>query len=236
MSLSGLSASRAARNNTHADVGSKDAMALSAELGALRRRMNCALAPGAFARLEAEAAIVRASQNLKAARQAGDMAPDFTLDDTSGDQTSLSRLIACGPVVVTFYRGDWCQFCRLFLEALSAVHDQVIALGGRLVALSPQPLACRDATLLFPFPVLVDTGAQVARGYGLDFAPNPVLRPIYAALGQHADCQTILPVPATYIVDRSGCIVLSYVDSDFASRLEPSEIVTALQRLQPNIL
>jgi peroxiredoxin len=204
-------------------------MPLSVELGELRRCTGRSVQLAALAKLQEEAAIVRASENLKAARRAGDIAPDFSLSDSGGTHTSLGKLIAAGPVVISFYRGDWCQFCRLFLSALSAIHDKVIASGAQIVALSPQPLAYRDARLLCPFPLLFDEGAQVARDYGLDFSPDPELRNAYAALGQPADCLTVLPVPATYIVDTSGHIVLSYVDSDFTTRIEPDQIVTALQ-------
>lgn len=41
------------------------------------------------------------------AKKPGESAPDFTLPNPSGEQVSLSRLLAQGPVVVTFYRGTW---------------------------------------------------------------------------------------------------------------------------------
>ena len=34
-------------------------------------------------------------------------APDFTLDDSRGHPTALSRLCSDGPVVLIFFRGDW---------------------------------------------------------------------------------------------------------------------------------
>ena len=37
----------------------------------------------------------------------GDMAPDFTLKNTSGSEVSLSSLLDGGPVVLSFYRGRW---------------------------------------------------------------------------------------------------------------------------------
>ena len=40
-------------------------------------------------------------------KKVGDLAPDFTLPNTDGEPVSLSRLLARGPVVATFYRGVW---------------------------------------------------------------------------------------------------------------------------------
>jgi hypothetical protein len=37
----------------------------------------------------------------------GDPAPDFALVDTRGRTTSLASLREKGPVVLTFFRGDW---------------------------------------------------------------------------------------------------------------------------------
>ena len=37
----------------------------------------------------------------------GDRAPDFSLPNTNGEMVKLSDLLARGPVVVTFYRGEW---------------------------------------------------------------------------------------------------------------------------------
>ena len=42
----------------------------------------------------------------------------------------------------------------------------------------------------------------------------------------------MLPIPATYVVDRTGLIVLSYLDADHTTRLEPTEIIAALTHLR----
>jgi hypothetical protein len=37
----------------------------------------------------------------------GHCAPDFTLENTSGEKVGLAGLLLKGPVVLTFYRGKW---------------------------------------------------------------------------------------------------------------------------------
>jgi len=44
-----------------------------------------------------------------------------------------------------------------------------------------------------------------------------------------------LPVPGTFIVDRSGAIQLAYADADFSHRLEPSAILDALRKLESSM-
>ncbi len=62
---------------------------------------------------EAMAVMTKTVQDLAASGQAdkslqeGAKAPDFTLPNLRGEQVSLSGLLAKGPVVLAFYRGDW---------------------------------------------------------------------------------------------------------------------------------
>jgi len=41
-----------------------------------------------------------------------------------------------------------------------------------------------------------------------------------------------LPIPATYVVDTDGTVVLSHVDPDYTNRLEPDDVVAALRHLK----
>ena len=48
----------------------------------------------------------------------GDPAPLFTLPNAIGSEVSLERLLADGPVVLSFYRGVWCPYCNLEQRAV----------------------------------------------------------------------------------------------------------------------
>jgi hypothetical protein len=39
-------------------------------------------------------------------------------------------------------------------------------------------------------------------------------------------------IPATYVLDSTGLIVLSYLDADYTTRLETNEIIVALTHLR----
>ena len=78
---------------------------------------------------------------------------------------------------------------------------------------------------------------QKAFGIAYDLAEE--LRPIYARSGhalpeKNGDESWVLPIPATYVIDTDGTIVLAFVDLDYRNRLEPAEILTALRRCQNN--
>ncbi len=214
-------------------------MSLTSELAAFRAEFMGAAPPeirDAMGRADLELA---ASGLTERALKAGDLAPDFELPGVDGRTIRLSTLLRDGPVVVSFYRGGWCPYCNLELRALQSVLPQVQALGGHLVAISPQTpdesLSTAETNAL-AFPVLSDVGSDAARSFGIAFDLAVELRPIYARFGhaqpdRNGDDSWVLPIPATYVVGQKGRIALAFVDIDYRNRLDPTDVVQALQTL-----
>ena len=75
----------------------------------------------------------------------GATAPDFTLPNAIGVPVTLSTLLTSGPVVLSFYRGEWCPFCNLELRALQQALPEIMAAGQRwLLSARRRPItACR---------------------------------------------------------------------------------------------
>jgi len=42
----------------------------------------------------------------------------------------------------------------------------------------------------------------------------------------------LVPLPATYLVDRDGIVALAFIDVDYRRHVEPSSLLTALTALQ----
>ncbi len=68
---------------------------------------------------------VRSSGVLDHALKVNDSAPDFSLPDAFGREISLRTLLRTGPVVISFYRGEWCPFCNLELRALQQALPEI---------------------------------------------------------------------------------------------------------------
>jgi peroxiredoxin len=177
-----------------------------------------------------------AEQSLKA----GGQAPDFTLPDANGTDVTLSTLLQQGPVVLTFYRGSWCPFCNLQLRAYQQILPQIQELGATLVAVSPQT-PDNSLTIIekqeLAFPVLSDKGNAIARQYGLVFKISDQLRKLYEQgkfelTHYNGDDSWELPMPGTFIIDKSGTIQLASVNADFMQRLEPAAILDGLRTLR----
>lgn len=183
---------------------------------------------------------VRASGTAAHALKEGSRAPDFTLPDAFGNAVTLAHLLQQGPVVLTFYRGAWCPYCNLELRAYQRAVPRLQELGAALVAISPQTpdhsLATAEQDDL-TFTVLSDVGNIVARRFGLVFMIDPSVRAAHRQVGAdlpayNGDETWELPMPATFVVDQTGTVRLSFVDPDFTRRLDPSNVIARLQELQ----
>jgi len=165
--------------------------------------------------------------------------PLLVLPNQTGGDTDLARLAADGPLVVTFYRGGWCPYCNLELRAWQSALPQVLAAGARLVAVSPET---PDNTLdtseknALAFDVLSDTEGRLADALGIRFELSPAIKALYQKFGhdlpaRNGDTRWSLPLPATYVVDKGGRIVLAHVDPDYRNRLDPARALEALRGL-----
>ena len=180
------------------------------------------------------------SDAAKKALKEGAQAPDFTLPDALGNAVTLSHLLAQGPVVITFYRGEWCPFCNLELHSYQQALPQLRALGATLVAISPQT---PDHTLStvekieLTFAVLSDVGNRVARQFGLVFSIDEAVRSAHEQVGANlpafnGDDSWELPMTGTFLIDQSGIVRLAFVNPDFTRGLDPSVIVARLKELR----
>jgi len=174
------------------------------------------------------------------AKKTGDIAPVFSLLNTNGDEVFSEQLLDEGPLVIDFYRGTWCSYCRLELIAFEASYEKIRGLGASLVAISPnrrEKTAEAAEKNSFSFDLLSDRGNNLAKQFGLVFTLAEELRPIYSSFGIDlvdfdGDDSYELPIPATYIIKEDGTIAASFVDADYTKRMDPAKIVQALQKMK----
>jgi peroxiredoxin len=168
----------------------------------------------------------------------GDEIPSFTLPDALGRPVNSTDLLVRGPLVIVFYRGAWCPWCNVQLKGIQDNLDEIRQLGAQLVAISP--MGPDDSLSLaekhgLEYPVLSDRGLSVAREFGLVYPLDEAMQTFHQTIGvdlvRWNGAGTVeLPVPATYVVDHDG-IVVSRVDPDWRDRMDPLEIIAALQKL-----
>jgi peroxiredoxin len=173
----------------------------------------------------------------------GDKAPDFSLPTAEAEAWSLAEHLAeakDSSLVLVFYRGTWCAYCNIYLRGLLEIRSQLSDANATLIAVSPEaaPASADDASAEGPgFPVLIDHGGKVAEQFGLTFEMDDAAKNVLKSSGldlekRNADGRWILPVPGTFVIDRSGHIAYAHVDPDYRNRPEPQEIVAMCRSLR----
>lgn len=167
----------------------------------------------------------------------GDKLPDFVMADSDGHLVDLASLLERGPLVISFNRGPWCDYCGLELQALARAYPKILLAGGDIVSITPE--TTRYASDLrekrnVPFRVLTDLDLAYARSLGLAYWVGDKVKGMYRQLGIdltrfQGSGGWMLPLPATFIVGKDGLIEARCVDSDFRRRMRIEHIVDAVK-------
>jgi len=103
--------------------------------------------------------------------KAGSKAPEFTLQNDRGGETSLTELLAEGPLVLYFYPADFTPGCTKEACSIRDIHDDLAAVGLTVAGISPQGVdshARFRETHELPFVLLSDPHKIAIKKYGVD--------------------------------------------------------------------
>ena len=179
-----------------------------------------------------------ASGLAERALKVGGQAPAFLLNDSDGKPVASKDLLARGPLIITFYRGVWCPYCNMELQALQDELPAFAAAGASLIAISPQLAASSrksQRTNHLTFPILHDAGNEVAAAFGVRYSLPDYLVELYASRkndlpATNGDDSWTLPMPSRYVINQDGTIVYAEVNPDYTRRPEPRDLLAVLSR------
>jgi peroxiredoxin len=185
-------------------------------------------------------ASIEESGLTESALNVGDPMPDFWLKDARGEDISSSDLLADGHVVLVFYRGAWCPYCNLYLQALQDYLPQLKSAGARLVAISgesPDNSLGVEENNELSFTVLSDQGYTVASSFGIVYDVPDELNDLFEGNGMnlpeyYGTKDSQLPLSATYVVSQEGVITYAFLEADYKVRAEPADVVEAVKALK----
>jgi peroxiredoxin len=178
-----------------------------------------------------------ASGAAQRALKAGDKVESFVLKDANGKTVSSTELLLQGPLVVSFYRGVWCPYCNMELQALQEALPAFRELGAQFVAISPQnPVNSRKSLRVngLDFPILSDPRNETAAAFGLRFGLPDYLIELYKSRKNdlpafNGDTSWTLPMPGRFVIGLNGIIRYAEVNPDYTRRPEPSDMLPALR-------
>ncbi len=185
------------------------------------------------------AALVKQLQKASAGQSApaiGEPMPHFLLPDHEGRLVSMQEKLDAGPLVVSFNRGHWCEYCQLELQAFAEAHAEFAARGAQVVSVMPEGRSytrqlrarARDS-----ITVLSDIDNGYALELGLVIWLGAGVERLYRECGldierYQGNGSWFVPIPATFVIGRDGLILDRKVDPDFRDRMDIGDVIRAL--------
>ena len=167
----------------------------------------------------------------------GTKAPLFEGIDNQGKKQSLKALLKKhNAVVLFFYRGQWCSYCNRYMSQIQASLNKLTAKGAIVIGVTPETGIAITTTVSktgASFPIIRDNGYKIMKAYKVDYVVDT------ASLNRmhkyHIDMDAnngntdhVLPIPATYIINKKEKIIFAHFDTDYRKRASIDEMINAI--------
>jgi peroxiredoxin len=147
----------------------------------------------------------------------GERFPAFILPDEQGEPFDLRSELAHGPLMLVFYRGDWCPYCNGQLVSFARDYEEFEERRVRIAGISVDPPSGNGAMvekLDLPFHLLSDPRGELIKHCGLWNEEEGASEPAIVAL------------------DKSGTVQYLYSGgTDFADRPQEESLLYILDRV-----
>ena len=182
---------------------------------------------------------LRAADAGGVAPQIGAIMPPFLLSDHNSHLVRLESMLGKGPVVISFNRGHWCEYCDLELRAFAAAHAEFTRCGARVVSIMPERLEfLRQVSerTNHTFLTLSDMDNSYAMELGLVIWLGERVQKLLSASGLslekvQGNNSWFVPIPATFVLNDKGIIISRYADPDFRTRMDVDEILAIVSSM-----
>lgn len=200
-----------------------------------KKKKNSSQGKGQFADLG-----VDVEAGIPKGLRVGEEAPAFSRITGQGDSVQLQDLLKEGPLVLFFYRGEWCPICNSYLKRYSDSLKLVQEAGASVLGVTPEGPAEVEKMKeksAGSIPILPDSSYRLMEDYRVKFrVTREYVQKMDKKLNADItppdnDSTAFLPVPATYLIDRQGRIAWRHFDPDYQNRASVRSILDALQRM-----
>ncbi|MCF8278628.1 MAG: AhpC/TSA family protein [Flavobacteriales bacterium] len=170
----------------------------------------------------------------------GDKAPNILALDQFEKRVSLKDQLENGPVIVVFYRGQWCPHCNRHMSNIQDSLQMILAAGASLIAITPEKGERIEKTVEksgATFSIVYDENHRIMDDYHVTFKLSAWKRFIYGIAGINinkasGNKDSALPVPATYIIAKDGTIFSSHFNEDYTERMPIEDMLDILASMK----
>lgn len=164
----------------------------------------------------------------------GDDAPLIAGVDQFDNEINSADILKDNKIILIFYRGNWCPHCRKHLKKLQENLDALTEKGYAVIVVTPERVENTKKTsqmLNTTFSILHDAENTIMNNYKVAFEVNEKSVPKYFNATQkkiaayNVENNNVLPVPATYIIDKEGKVELVHYDPNYSKRFDITELL-----------
>lgn len=165
--------------------------------------------------------------NAQKGLSVGANAPAFSGIDQNGKKISLQTLLkGHKSVVLFFYRGQWCPYCNKHIKELQDSLQLLTGKDAYVIGITPETnenIAKTIKKTSAGFSIIQDKDDDIMKAYGVNFMMDDATFSKYKGYGidleaNNGNTRHTLPVPATYIINRSGKIKFVHFDPNYQKR------------------
>lgn len=177
--------------------------------------------------------------NIPKGLNVGNNAPEITFTTAENKKETLASYYGKQPVVVIFYRGYWCPVCNKHLTEFAQKAKKIEAAGAKLIAISSESyenVAKTKEQTGADFTIISDADGSIMKAFDVNFKVTNeyqamIQDKLHASIAEtNANKKPELPVPATFIIDKSGKIVYKQFNPDYKIRASVEDILNNLPK------
>ncbi|PTT11658.1 peroxiredoxin-like family protein [Flavobacterium sp. HTF] len=164
----------------------------------------------------------------------GEKIPNLTLKSSDNTDVQISDLLKKKKTVLVFYRGGWCPYCNMHLQALAEAEKQVMDLGYQIIAVSPDSAENLKMTAekdKVKYTLLSDSKGELIKAMGIAFEAPENYKSVIN-VNSNGMNTSFLPVPSVFVVNPQSDILFEYVSPDFKHRITTELLVSVLKNLK----
>ncbi len=178
-----------------------------------------------------------ADKNPPKGLSVGEKAPLFSAKDYQGNKIELQKYIEKSPVVLIFYRGNWCPVCSRYLKNYTDSMKMVTDKGAVVLFITPETAEGAEKTVKktkLPYTIVIDSDQEIMKSYDVLFEVTKkynrkIKTLLFTDIAENNQEETAhLPVPATFIIDKTGSIIWRQFDPNYKNRASTKDILAHL--------
>ena len=167
----------------------------------------------------------------------GEKAPSFSGVDQFNKAINSDAVLKEQKILLVFYRGNWCPYCRKHLASLQENLESLSERGLFVLVVTPEKVEKTIETsndLNATFSIIHDSDNKIMNDYKVAFDVNEQNVTSYFGFTQkkireyNDENNNTLPVPATYLIDKDGKIMYVHYNPDHHERSDFNDILKIL--------